>query len=354
MASPAYSTAHQWEDPASAPGSPYYKVGLVGAALDAAYPEIGSHVSKALQAGSSASAASAATTRCGTPSTRAATPHQTLERGGRGQPGKRPTVDLKSRFCTSTASLRLNQSEVDLRALAQHIPGGNCIYRSETRTKAVREGLDMAKLQLSVERRRTGGARFVHIHIFRNGYVRIIGAKSYGEVLRTARRLVEKIKHSSGVDSGGKLRCAVKTPADLEIGDLDGSDENGISWSNLRFDFDLGFNLKLDNVTEVLGKFFPVSYEPELNGFHAVSVKASPSATVCFYGSGKGFVIVSKDTGHRNPASKPDAGDAAGDAATKGMLDAELEDAYNKVCELLWLNLKCVVNLSARPASRRR
>ena len=85
-----------------------------------------------------------------------------------------------------------------------------------------------------------------------------------------------------------------------------------------------------------------------------MSVKASSSATVCLNGSGKGVVMVSKDTSHRNPATRSDSGDAVGDAATRGMLDKELEDAYNKVCELLWLNLKCVVNLSARPASRRR
>ena len=61
--------------------------------------------------------------------------------------------------------------------------------------------------------------------------------------------------------------------------------------------------------------------------------------------------MVSKDTSHRNPATRSDSGDAVGDAATRGMLDKELEDAYNKVCKLLRMNLQGVVS---QPVPRKR
>ena len=61
--------------------------------------------------------------------------------------------------------------------------------------------------------------------------------------------------------------------------------------------------------------------------------------------------MVSKDTSHRNPATRSDSGDAVGDAATRGMLDKELEDAYNKVCKLLRKNLQGVVS---QPVPRKR
>jgi len=247
----------------------------------------------------------------------------------------------------------LNQANVDLRLLAQHIPGGNCIYHMRSGKGATADRLDMARLLMSVRRRgSTAGAkkRHVHIQIFKNGYMCVVGAKSYSEVVRIAARAVDKIKKSSGIDCYGVRRCAVDSPADLAMGELAGSDENGIRWTCLKFDFDLGFSVKLDDLTSVMGKFFHVTYDPEMTSFRGLQIKATPTATVCIYASGKGFVTVSKDI---NKSTATENGQPSDNTTTKGMLDVELEEAYEKVCSILWLNLKDVVNLSARVASRR-
>ena len=295
---------------------------------------------------------SPASTRCGTPATTSDTPvgqdsdrTTTLEHNARPDLSstRRQAVDLKSRFCTSTACFRLNQAPVNLRLLALHIPGGNCVYNVSG--KSALDRMDMVKVLMPI--RRSGGKkgkRYVNIQVFKNGHVSIIGAQSYRQVIRIAARAVDKIKRSNGVDCTGKMCCAVASPADLAMGDLTGSDENGIRWSNIRFDFDLGFNLNLANLTSLMARFFHVIYEPELR-FQGVSIKATPTAMVCVFSSGKGYVIVSKDTSGAvalpiDPQqSKP---------VTKGLLDDELTEAYNKVCEILWLNLKSVVNLSAK------
>ena len=211
MSSPTYSTAHPWED---LPGRAIAQCGSKDTVAedDVNVPDRQLTPSQAptsaLQAfagpcASASGSASAATTRCGTPFTRATTPQPGVELGGRGRPdfraaSKHPTVDVKSRFCTSTASLRLNQTFVNLRALAKYIPGGNCVYMADSRSKVARSGPDMAKLLMPIGRAGKGKSRYVHIQIFKNGYVCIIGAKSYREVVRTATRLVEKIKRSNG------------------------------------------------------------------------------------------------------------------------------------------------------------
>lgn len=343
MASPTYSTAHPWASEESA--APYNKG--KGEAL-VATPR-GSACSGVDAPGS----ASTATTRCGTPASVArGTP--VVEAGGRGCPKacprKSPVVDVKSRFCSSTANFRLNQENVNLSVLARLVPGGNCIYN----VSSGRDGPDMAKLLLPVRRHGEQGKRYVHIQIFRSGHIGVVGAKSYGQVRRIAARVVEKIKRCSGRDRDGVMRSAVPSPADLDIGELDGSDENGIKWSCLRFDFDLGFSVKLDNVTSILSKSFPVTYEPELKSFQGVTIKASPTATVCIFGSGKGFVVVSKDPAAKEAdTASGSAQDSACSAAGKGMLDAELKAAYDEVCKVIWLNLREVVNLNARARPQR-
>lgn len=341
MTSPTYSTAHPWADAIELHPAPQTKEGQ-----STLTPQRYAGDNDALQPGPTRSA-SAATTRCGTPTGVGRTPMPAVDVGGRGRPeacsSKRPVVDMKSHFCSSTASFRLNQENVNLSLLAQLIPGGNCIYNVSTG----RDGPDMAKLLLPVRRQGgQGGKRYVHIQIFRSGYICVVGAKSYGQVRRIAARVVAKIKRCSGEDRTGVMRSAVESPADLRIGDLAGSDENGIKWSCLRFDFDLGFSLKLDDLTSLLSEFFHVSYEPELKSFQGVIIKATPTATVCIFGSGKGFVTVSKDVWNEK--------DSRGSAATRGMLDAELKSAYEQVCKIIWLNLQGVVNLSARVAPRRR
>ena len=341
-ASPTYSTAHPWADAGEVPTVPKTKEGpqewtpsdSAGVNVDALQP-------------AAAGSVSSATTRCGTPTSVAKTPLPAVDVGGRGRPeagpSRRPVVDVKSRFCSSTASFRLNQENVNLSVLAQLLPGGNCIYN----VSSGRDGPDMAKLLLPVRRQgEQGGKRYVHIQIFRSGYICVVGAKSYGQVRRIAARVVTKIQRCSGEDRNGVMRSAVEHPADLKVGALAGSDENGIKWSCLRFDFDLGFSLKLDNLTSLLCKFFHVSYEPELKSFQGVTVKATPTATVCIFDSGKGFVTVSKDVW--NSEDPNDSSD------TKGMLDAELKTAYEQVCKIIWQNLQVVVNLSARVAPVRR
>jgi TATA-box binding protein (TBP) (component of TFIID and TFIIIB) len=346
MASPTYSTAHPWAEASEEPAAPYSKgkgETLVVTPRDGARSGLDAPGS-----------ASTATTRCGTPaSVLRGTP--AAEAGGRGCPKacprKRPVVNVKSRFCSSTANFRLNQQNVNLSVLARLVPGGNCIYN----VSSGRDGPDMAKLLLPVRRHgEQGGKRYVHIQIFRSGHIGVVGAKSYGQVRRIAARVVAKIKRCSGRDRNGVMRSAVPSPADLDIGELDGSDENGIKWSCLRFDFDLGFSVKLDNVTSLLSKFFPVTYEPELKSFQGVTIKATPTATVCIFGSGKGFVVVSKDPGGKEeePASGT-AQDSACSTAGKGMLDAELKAAYDEVCKVIWLNLPGVVNLNARARPQR-
>jgi TATA-box binding protein (TBP) (component of TFIID and TFIIIB) len=225
--------------------------------------------------------------------------------------------------------------------------------------------MDMAKLLMPVKRRSGPGAgkRHVHLQIFKNGYVCIMGAKSYDEVLRIAARTIDKIKRSKGEDRSGDARFAVPSPNELQVGECEGADANGIRWTCLRFDFDLGFSLKLDTVASVLGKHFHVTYEPELSYFKGITIKAAPTASVVIYASGKGFVTVSKDLG--NETRCMDAGQDEGisechetstgaSSVTKGMLDLELTEAYDKVCEVLWRNLKLVANLARRVAPRKK
>jgi TATA-box binding protein (TBP) (component of TFIID and TFIIIB) len=385
MASPTYSTAHPW-DPNGCAASPHgtkddgeaaaqlhAQLSIVGAARagttvdlatsrgcgsdDVAVPVLSCDVSRA-------------TTRCGSPATRCATPlPSVVELGGTVCPParevRRPTIDVKSRFCTSTASFRLNQTPVDLGLLATHIPGGNCIYNISTSGKAKADKMDMAKLLMPVKRRSGPGAekRHVHLQIFKNGYVCIMGAKSYDEVLRIAARTIDKIKRSKGEDRSGDARFAVPSPNELQVGECEGADANGIRWTCLRFDFDLGFSLKLDTVASVLGKHFHLTYEPELSYFKGITIKAAPTASVVIYASGKGFVTVSKDLG--NETRSMDAGKEEGmsecldtstgtSSVTKGMLDLELTEAYDKVCEVLWRNLKLVANLARRVAPRKK
>jgi TATA-box binding protein (TBP) (component of TFIID and TFIIIB) len=388
MASPTYSTAHPW-DPSGCAASPHSskdggeaaaqlhaQLSIVGAAR-AGSGQVHGGASSIRGCGSDDVAVSVlscdvsrATTRCGTPATRCATPlPSVVELGGTGCPParevRRPTIDVKSRFCTSTASFRLNQTPVDLGLLATHIPGGNCIYNISTSGKAKADKMDMAKLLMPVKRRSGPGAgkRHVHLQIFKNGYVCIMGAKSYDEVLRIAARTIDKIKRSKGEDRSGDARFAVPSPNELQVGECEGADANGIRWTCLRFDFDLGFSLKLDTVASVLGKHFHVTYEPELSYFKGITIKAAPTASVVIYASGKGFVTVSKDLG--NETRCMDAGQDEGisechdtstgaSSVTKGMLDLELTEAYDKVCEVLWRNLKLVANLARRVAPRKK
>jgi TATA-box binding protein (TBP) (component of TFIID and TFIIIB) len=388
MASPTYSTAHPW-DPSGCAASPHSskdggeaaaqlhaQLSIVGAAR-AGSGQVHGGASSIRGCGSDDVAVSVlscdvsrATTRCGTPATRCATPlPSVVELGGTGCPParqvRRPTIDVKSRFCTSTASFRLNQTPVDLGLLATHIPGGNCIYNISTSGKAKADKMDMAKLLMPVKRRSGPGAekRHVHLQIFKNGYVCIMGAKSYDEVLRIAARTIDKIKRSKGEDRSGDARFAVPSPNELQVGECEGADANGIRWTCLRFDFDLGFSLKLDTVASVLGKHFHLTYEPELSYFKGITIKAAPTASVVIYASGKGFVTVSKDLG--NETRCMDAGQDEGisechdtstgaSSVTKGMLDLELTEAYDKVCEVLWRNLKLVANLARRVAPRKK
>ena len=396
MASPTYSTAHPW-DPCGCAALPCItkdggeaaaqlpQLSIVGAARAGSDGQVHHGGASSIRGCGSDDVAvsvlscdvSRATTRCGTPATRCATPlPSVVEVGGRGCPPareiRRPTIDVKSRFCTSTASFRLNQTPVDLGLLATHIPGGNCIYNISTSGKAKADKMDMAKLLMPVKRRSgpgTGtGKRHVHLQIFKNGYVCIMGAKSYDEVLNIAARTIDKIKRSKGVDRWGDARFAVPSPNELQVGECEGADANGIRWTCLRFDFDLGFSLKLDTVASVLGKHFHLTYEPELSYFKGITIKAAPTASVVIYSSGKGFVTVSKDLG--NETRSMDAGKDEGmsechdtsigtsseskSSVTKGMLDLELTEAYDKVCQVLWRNLKLVANLARRVAPRKK
>lgn len=356
MASPTYSTAHPWDFGGCAAASPGKGDGEAAAQLAVASPAL--HREPDEVPARSTDVASAAATRCGTPATRCATPLPPAEGIGRGCPDlravRRPTVDVKSRFCTSTASFRLNQAPVDLGLLATHIPGGNCIYNINTSGKATADKIDMAKLLIPVKRRGgpAGGKRHVHLQVFKNGYVCIIGAKSYNEVLRITARTIDKMKRSQGVDRSGGARFVVPSPNELAVGECEGADANGIRWTCLRFDFDLGFSVKLDTVASVLGKHFHLVYEPEMSAFKGLTVKAAPTASVVIFASGKGFVTVSKDTGRDADTSAGQ--DTSTSSVTKGMLDRELTEAYDKVCEVLWRNLKTVANLAARVAPRKK
>jgi len=342
MTSPTYSTAHPWcgED-AEACAAASHKMSVVeeGGSV-VALPAAEAHVSVLPLPAGEASQAS-----------RQTSPVPAVEVCGRGSPTllaeKRPLVDLKSRFCTSTASFRLNQGNVDLSLLARHVPGGNCVYNMRQGSGKI-DRLDVARLLIPVARSRAEGGlrRQVNVQIFKNGHMCIVGAKSYSEVVSIMRRAVDKIRKSNGTDRHGVMRCAVDSPADLAVGELVGCDENGVRWTSLKFDFDLGFSVKLDELTSVMGKFFTVMYDPSLTTFRGVVIKATPTATVCIFATGNGFVSVSKDI-NKSTATQPDA------SATRGMLDAELQEAYDKVCEILWLNLKSLVNLSARVAKRK-
>jgi TATA-box binding protein (TBP) (component of TFIID and TFIIIB) len=238
----------------------------------------------------------------------------------------------KSRFSSMSASFKLNTNNVNLWVLAEHIPGGNCIFDPRGialhsfKGKRKRVFGNQLTLYIRLKLRPGSKPRSVMVQVFSNGSVSLAGSRSLKECEFVARKIVDRIKRTRCVGKDGVPKYAVWDPDSLSILNLDCG--SPIRIDVVKVDFDLKMALRLESVHRILAQRYSVSYEPEI--FPGLKISAAKSVTLVIYGTGKAFMNIN-------------AANVSGDTA---VLIRLVQEVYAEVCGFIWMHLSEVVNLS--------
>ncbi len=238
----------------------------------------------------------------------------------------------KTRFSSMSASFKLNTANVNLWVLAEHIPGGNCIFDPRGvalhsfKGKRKRVFANQLTLYTRLKLRPGSKPRSVMVQVFSNGSVSMAGSRTLKECEFVARKIVNRIKRTSCVGKDGVPKYAVSDPDSLDIQPFDCG--SPVRIDVVKVDFDLKMALRLECVHRILAQRYPVSYEPEI--FQGLKVSAAKSVTLIIYGTGKAFMNIN-------------AANVSGDTA---VLIRLVEEVYTEVCGFIWKHLSEVVNLS--------
>mmetsp|Transcript_54577 Transcript_54577/g.128926 ORF Transcript_54577/g.128926 Transcript_54577/m.128926 type:complete len:321 (-) Transcript_54577:472-1434(-) len=186
-----------------------------------------------------------------------------------------------ARVSTMTAACALTQS-VDLRVLAQYIPGGNVIHDPRSIALVTAQGARRRSFQnqASVELKLASGRRCCAA-VFSNGKVKLTGCRSEAECHEAAGILVSKIRKTKGPTAFAR---AVPDPSTVAY--------HSMEMVMIKCDFDLDFTLDLHRVFALMrGQFDQVTFEPERYCAVKVSVPTPDGrgVTVCIFHTGKAF-----------------------------------------------------------------
>jgi TATA-box binding protein (TBP) (component of TFIID and TFIIIB) len=220
------------------------------------------------------------------------------------------------KFGTMSFKCRLNHYKVDLRILANHIPGGNALFRASGFTSLHGGAKDHSTRATFLIRLSATSSRTATIILCPNGSIQVFGTSSYQQCVRALRKFLHRLQRTSCC----KGRPAVQYPREADI-------EGNLSVELVKRDFDLGVGLVIERVISVLRGEFEMDYNNEM--YAGLKVKASSRATVIVFHTGRAFVTV---TGSGDKASAE--------------ISAEVEDAYKSVCGRIWAHIKEVANMT--------